>query len=151
MPPALDRRAALQGAAAALVAPQTRGALAAPSRLRLRLIGTSDLHANIFAYDYYRDRPDDTRRPRQDRVADRGGARAKSTMRSCSTTATSSRARRSAIYVALAEGMKRGDVHPMIAAMNALGYAACALGNHEFNYGLDFLDGALARRELPVV
>ena len=26
----------------------------------LRLIGTSDLHANVFPYDYYRDRPDDT-------------------------------------------------------------------------------------------
>ena len=32
----------------------------APSRLRLRLMGTSDLHANIFPYDYYRDRPDDS-------------------------------------------------------------------------------------------
>ncbi|HLJ71427.1 MAG TPA: hypothetical protein VKU03_08930, partial [Roseiarcus sp.] len=38
--------------------PSTRRA-ATPARLELRLIGTSDLHANIFAYDYYRDRPDD--------------------------------------------------------------------------------------------
>ena len=26
----------------------------------LRLIGTSDLHAYIYPYDYYRDRPDET-------------------------------------------------------------------------------------------
>jgi 2',3'-cyclic-nucleotide 2'-phosphodiesterase/3'-nucleotidase len=35
--------------------------------------------------------------------------------------------------------------HPMIAAMNALDYDAVALGNHEFNYGLPFLDNTIAR------
>jgi len=54
-------------------------------------------------------------------------------------------------YVALSKGMKTGDVHPMIAAMNVLGYSACALGNHEFNYGLDFLDSALAGANFPAV
>ena len=37
----------------------------------------------------------------------------------------------------------------MIAAMNALGYAAGALGNHEFNYGLDVLESDARRREFP--
>jgi 2',3'-cyclic-nucleotide 2'-phosphodiesterase/3'-nucleotidase len=32
--------------------------------------------------------------------------------------------------------MSEGDVHPMIAAMNTLGFDASTLGNHEFNYGL---------------
>ena len=32
---------------------------AAP-RLRLRLLGVTDLHANLYPYDYYRDRPDDS-------------------------------------------------------------------------------------------
>jgi len=35
-------------------------------------------------------------------------------------------------------------VHPMITAMNTLQYDAVCLGNHEFNYGLAFLDTALA-------
>ena len=39
----------------------------------------------------------------------------------------------------------------MIAAMNVLGYAACTLGNHEFNYGLDFLDAALAGANFPAI
>ena len=30
-------------------------------------------------------------------------------------------------------------MHPMATAMNAIGYDAAALGNHEFNYGLDLL------------
>src|SRR5215831_9418086 len=29
-------------------------------RLRLRLLGVTDLHANLYPYDYYRDRPDDS-------------------------------------------------------------------------------------------
>ncbi len=44
-----------------------------------------------------------------------------------------------------------GDAHPMIAAMNALGYDAVTLGNHEFNYGLPFLTRALSRAAFPVV
>ena len=32
----------------------------ASPRLRLRLIGLTDLHANLLPYDYYRDRPDDS-------------------------------------------------------------------------------------------
>jgi len=32
-----------------------------------------------------------------------------------------------------------GETHPMAAAMNAMGYDAAALGNHEFNYGLPLL------------
>ena len=32
----------------------------AEPRLRLRLIGLTDLHANLYPYDYYRDRPDDS-------------------------------------------------------------------------------------------
>ncbi|OON74657.1 bifunctional metallophosphatase/5'-nucleotidase [Streptomyces tsukubensis] len=34
---------------------------------------------------------------------------------------------------------RRGPVHPMARAMNAIGYDAAALGNHEFNYGLEVL------------
>ena len=30
-------------------------------------------------------------------------------------------------------------VHPLAAAFNVMGYDAVNIGNHEFNYGLDFL------------
>ena len=36
-------------------------------------------------------------------------------------------------------------------AMNTLGFDASTLGNHEFNYGLDFLMKALAGANFPVV
>lgn len=41
--------------------------------------------------------------------------------------------------------------HPMIKAMNALAFDAITLGNHEFDYGLDYLLRTLATAEMPVV
>jgi len=151
MPPSLDRRAAMQGAAAALVTtPQAGGALAAPARLRLRLMGTSDLHANIFPYDYYRDRPDDTVG-----LARTAGLIAKARAEAQNSILLDNgdivQGTPLGDYVALAKGLSKGDVHPMIAAMNELGYCACALGNHEFNYGLDFLETSMAGANFPAV
>jgi 2',3'-cyclic-nucleotide 2'-phosphodiesterase/3'-nucleotidase len=54
-------------------------------------------------------------------------------------------------YLAFENGLAPGQVHPMIAAMNAAGYAAVALGNHEFNYGLPFLERALEQARFPVL
>ena len=54
-------------------------------------------------------------------------------------------------YVAYERGFKDGDVHPTFAAMNTLGYEISTLGNHEFNYGLDFLGKSLAGANFPLV
>jgi 2',3'-cyclic-nucleotide 2'-phosphodiesterase/3'-nucleotidase len=39
----------------------------------------------------------------------------------------------------------------MALQMNAIGYDAVVLGNHEFNYGLDFLDHWISQMEAPVL
>jgi 2',3'-cyclic-nucleotide 2'-phosphodiesterase/3'-nucleotidase len=44
-----------------------------------------------------------------------------------------------------------GAVHPMASQMNAIGYDAVALGNHEFNYGLDLLDTWISQMNAPVL
>jgi len=123
---------------------------AAPARLRLRLMGTSDLHANIFPYDYYRDRPDDTVG-----LARTAGLVAKARAEAHNSILLDNgdiiQGTPLGDYVALARGLKTGDIHPMIAAMNELGYAACTLGNHEFNYGLEFLETAIAGANFPAV
>ncbi|MCB1349952.1 MAG: bifunctional 2',3'-cyclic-nucleotide 2'-phosphodiesterase/3'-nucleotidase, partial [Maritimibacter sp.] len=54
-------------------------------------------------------------------------------------------------YMAYEKGMAEGDIHPVIAAMNTVGFDASTLGNHEFNYGLDFLMKSLAGAAFPVV
>lgn len=41
--------------------------------------------------------------------------------------------------------------HPMISTMNALRYDAASLGNHEFNYGLDYLADAMGCADFPMV
>ncbi len=50
-----------------------------------------------------------------------------------------------------AKGLNSGDVHPVYKAMNTLDYAVGNLGNHEFNYGLEFLHKALAGAKFPYV
>ncbi|MGO9773670.1 MAG: bifunctional 2',3'-cyclic-nucleotide 2'-phosphodiesterase/3'-nucleotidase [Roseiarcus sp.] len=118
--------------------------------LSLRLIGTSDLHANVFAYDYYRDRPDETVG-----LAKTASlvARARAEVPNALLFDNGDIIQGSPLgdYAALSMGLKEGDVHPMIGAMNAMGYAACAIGNHEFNYGLDFLEIALAGANFPAL
>ncbi|MNC12291.1 2',3'-cyclic-nucleotide 2'-phosphodiesterase/3'-nucleotidase precursor [compost metagenome] len=50
-----------------------------------------------------------------------------------------------------AKGLKKGDIHPVYKALNTLDYAVGNLGNHEFNYGLDYLHMALAGAKFPYV
>jgi 2',3'-cyclic-nucleotide 2'-phosphodiesterase/3'-nucleotidase len=54
-------------------------------------------------------------------------------------------------FFAYDRGLREGDLHPVMAAMNAMRYDAITLGNHEFNYGLEFLMKSLAQAEFPVV
>lgn len=41
--------------------------------------------------------------------------------------------------------------HPVVAAMNHLEYDGVAVGNHEFNFGLPFLEGALEEARFPLL
>ena len=119
-------------------------------KMRLRPIGTSDLHTNVFSYDYFRDKSDDTV----------GLAKTATLIRKAMSEVSNSllfdngdiiQGTPFGDYVALEMRLKKGDIHPMIAAMNTLPYEACTLGNHEFNYGLDFLDIALSGARFPAV
>ena len=47
--------------------------------------------------------------------------------------------------------MNDGDMHPIVKAMNVLGFDASTLGNHEFNYGLDYMFKVLAGADFPFV
>ncbi|WP_077623558.1 bifunctional metallophosphatase/5'-nucleotidase [Sediminibacillus massiliensis] len=44
---------------------------------------------------------------------------------------------------------KRGAANPVIKAANKLKYDASVFGNHEFNYGLDYLKGAIEQADFP--
>jgi 2',3'-cyclic-nucleotide 2'-phosphodiesterase/3'-nucleotidase len=44
-----------------------------------------------------------------------------------------------------------GETHPMAKAMNAVGYDAVTVGNHEFNYGLQLLDTFRRQLKAPLL
>lgn len=116
-------------------------------RARLRLIATTDLHAQILPWDYYADRP-----------APPGGLAVLAPLvRRLRAAQPNSLLLDNGDFLqgnpladwAATEG--RDEPHPVVAAMNALGYDAGTLGNHEFNYGLDVLDKVLAEAAFPLV
>lgn len=43
------------------------------------------------------------------------------------------------------------EVYPMMEAMNKLGYDAATLGNHEFNYGLPYMNSVIKGAKFPYV
>ena len=149
MPLTLDRRSFLAGSAG-LIALHPFSLQAATNQVHLRLMETTDLHVHVFPYDYYADKPRDTV----------GLARTASIIKEIRAEATNAllldngdflQGNPMGDYIAYERGMKGGDLHPVIAAMNAVGFDASTLGNHEFNYGLEFLMKSLAGADFPVV
>ena len=149
--PKISRRTFLAGSASvgAMAAMHPFAAMAQANQAHLRIMETTDLHVAVFAYDYYADAPNDTM----------GLARTASIIESIRAEAGNSmlidngdiiQGNPMGDYIAYEKGLD-GNVHPIIAAMNTLGYEAATLGNHEFNYGLEYLDKALAGAEFPFV
>lgn len=99
------------------------------------VLGTSDLHGHIFPWDYAVDQEDD----------DTGFAKVSSVVKAV-------RAENPNLILVdngdtiqdnMAELFNKELVHPMIQALNYIGYDTWTLGNHEFNFGLDVLGRAI--------
>ncbi|HEV7345989.1 MAG TPA: bifunctional 2',3'-cyclic-nucleotide 2'-phosphodiesterase/3'-nucleotidase [Devosia sp.] len=149
--PKLSRRTFLVGSASvgAMTAMHPFATLAQANQAHLRIMETTDLHVAVFPYDYYADAPNETM----------GLARTASIIESIRAEAGNSmlvdngdiiQGNPMGDYMAYEKGLD-GNVHPIIAAMNTLGYEAATLGNHEFNYGLEYLDKALEGADFPFV
>jgi len=148
----VTRRSLLGGLAAtsALILLHPFSARAAANQAHLRLMETTDIHVNVFPYDYYADKPNDTM----------GLARTATIIDNIRAEAANSllidngdvlQGNPMGDYMAYQRGMKDGDLHPVIKAMNTLGYTVGTLGNHEFNYGLDFMFKVLNGANFPFV
>ncbi|MEO7069631.1 MAG: 5'-nucleotidase C-terminal domain-containing protein [Nostocoides sp.] len=112
---------------------------------RLTVLGTADLHGNVYNWDYFKNAEYDDKAHNDIGVAkaatlikavreERGAA-------TCLTLDAGDTIQGTplAYYYAKIDPITRGPIHPMAAAMNAIGYDAACLGNHEFNYGMDIL------------
>jgi 2',3'-cyclic-nucleotide 2'-phosphodiesterase / 3'-nucleotidase len=121
-----------------------------PGTVELRVMETTDLHANIMNFNYYQGVQDDTvglvktaslivaARQEVDNsvLVDNGDLLQGSPLGD---------------YVAKVKGLQPNDVHPVYKAMNLLEYDAANVGNHEFNYGLPFLKEAINDADFPYV
>ena len=114
----------------------------------LTLLQTSDLHTNIFPWDYFTGKPD----------VKRGVAKVATLVKQeraknpdCTLlfdTGDTIQGTPLGTYYALVDNTPK---HPMALAMNELGYTAMALGNHEFNYGLDVLNKFKSEANFPLL
>lgn len=116
-------------------------------RYSFTVMGTTDLHGNVFNWDYFTDKEFD------DKDHNDVGLAKISTL---VNEIREERGRRNTLLIDAGDTIQgtqlsyyyakidpitaeRGPVHPMAQAMNSIGYDAAALGNHEFNYGIPVL------------
>ncbi|MDX2543266.1 bifunctional metallophosphatase/5'-nucleotidase [Streptomyces sp. WI04-05B] len=123
-----------------------------PRTWTFSILGTTDLHSHVFDWDYYTDAA----------YTDKAGNSVG--VARVATLIKQQRAEKGEDHVLLVDAGdiiqgtslayyyarvdpidgtgtkgKRAPEHPMAVAMNAMRYDAAALGNHEFNYGIDTL------------
>ncbi|WP_370737177.1 bifunctional 2',3'-cyclic-nucleotide 2'-phosphodiesterase/3'-nucleotidase [Vibrio aerogenes] len=117
--------------------------------LHLRIIETTDIHANIMDYDYYKDKT-------SEKI---GLTRAASLIKQARHEVKNSvlvdngdliQGSPMGDYMA-AHGIKPMEIHPVYQAMNLLNYDVGNIGNHEFNYGLPFLRESINDANFPYV
>ncbi|MEO3945362.1 bifunctional 2',3'-cyclic-nucleotide 2'-phosphodiesterase/3'-nucleotidase [Gorillibacterium sp. CAU 1737] len=120
------------------------------STLKMRILETTDVHTNLMSYDYYK-------------------SAAAPTVGLVRTASLIKEARKEVpntvlvdngdliqgtplgTYKALISPTKASEIHPVYKVMNALDYDAATFGNHEFNYGLPFLEQIIQKAEFPYV
>ncbi|MEV0169788.1 5'-nucleotidase C-terminal domain-containing protein [Streptomyces sp. NPDC050803] len=140
---------ALAGAAAAPAAEaaETKKGPKPPKRYSLTVMGTTDLHGNIFNWDYFKN---------ADYADAKGNAKGLARVSTLVDQVREEKGRHNTLLIDAGDTIQGtpltyyyakvdpitapgGPVHPMAQAMNAIGYDAVALGNHEFNYGIETL------------
>ena len=115
----------------------------------LRIMETTDLHSNMMDFDYYKDSA--TEKFGLVRTASLiNAARAEAANSVLVDNGDVIQGSPMGDYAA-AKGLKAGDTHLVYKAMNTLDYVVGNLGNHEFNYGLDFLHKAIAGAKFPYI
>jgi 2',3'-cyclic-nucleotide 2'-phosphodiesterase/3'-nucleotidase len=158
-----SRRGVLTGAAALTAAGYTASTVEPAAAghdthtTRLTILGTTDLHGNVYNWDYYKNAEYDD------------GAHNDIGIAKVQTLIKAQRARVGsgpllvldagdtiqgtplAYYFAKIEPITEGGRHPMANAKNLIGYDAAALGNHEFNYGIPLLRAFEQQLEYPLL
>ncbi|MFV2049767.1 bifunctional 2',3'-cyclic-nucleotide 2'-phosphodiesterase/3'-nucleotidase [Metabacillus sp. YM-086] len=120
------------------------------SLVELRIMETTDIHTNLLNFDYYKN----AEAPKL------GLAKTAALVKEARKEVDNSvlvdngdliQGTPLGTYKAKIDPLEEGEVHPVIEAMNIMDYDMATLGNHEFNYGLDYLDEVYDDAEFPFV
>ncbi|EME8470194.1 bifunctional 2',3'-cyclic-nucleotide 2'-phosphodiesterase/3'-nucleotidase [Morganella morganii] len=115
----------------------------------LRVMETSDIHSNLIDFDYFKDKP----------TEQFGLVRTAGLIKAAKGEATNAvlvdngdliQGSPLADYM-VSKGLNDGEAHPAHKLMNTMGYTVGNFGNHEFNFGLDYLKKAIAGADFPYV
>ena len=113
----------------------------------LVVAATTDVHGRVRGWNYESNRPDSARGlTRAATIVD--SVRRSAPGRVILLDAGDLLQGNSLTYMA-ARVSPSGTPHPVIQAMNAMAYDASAVGNHEFNYGVPFLERTIAQASFP--
>lgn len=122
-------------------------------RLDLRIMATSDLHMHLLAFDHGVDQAAATTGLAHTAALIRAArAEAKNAILLDNGDFLHGSAMGEAITQnVLGGGREPRGLHPIIAAMRALGYDAMTLGNHDFDHGVEFLGEVLSNAPFAVI
>ncbi|WP_152394140.1 bifunctional 2',3'-cyclic-nucleotide 2'-phosphodiesterase/3'-nucleotidase [Paenibacillus guangzhouensis] len=118
--------------------------------ITLRILETTDVHANLMDYDYYRDV----------QTSEIGLVRTASLVHEARAEVANTllvdngdliQGTPLGTYFAKSRPADLHAMHPVYAVMNAMKYDAATLGNHEFNYGLEYLEQVMENANFPYV
>ncbi|MGW3365038.1 bifunctional metallophosphatase/5'-nucleotidase [Streptosporangium canum] len=150
----------------AVVGVATLAALAAPSvahaspdtSVTVTVMGTSDLHGNTLNWDYFKNteftdsKGNDVGLAKVSTLVNKIRAERGADRTLLFDSGDTIQGTPLAYYYAKMEPVdETGALHPMARAMNAIGYDAVTLGNHEFNYGLPLLATWVRQMKAPVL
>ena len=110
---------------------------------RLTLLATTDVHGTVLNWDFYRDQPwtgeDEAGLSQLSTVVERIRAERGPDTVMLVDNGDIIQGNPLCTFFARREPGADGLTHPLAAAFNTMGYDAVNIGNHEFDYGLDFL------------
>ena len=107
----------------------------------LQILATSDTHGKFDPWDYAANKADASGSVAQQATAIKENRTKTTLVVDAGDT----------IQANSAELFLNDDVHPMIAAQNAIGYDIYVTGNHEYNYGMATLEKVLSQQKAKVL
>lgn len=122
-------------------------AFAAEGEKHITILGTSDMHGNIWGFSYEDSKETDNNgMARLYTYIQQVRAENPNTILIDAGDDIQGTIMTDDIYNKIHE-----EPHPVVAAMNYMGYDAMTLGNHEFNWGIDTMQKILSQAQFPVL